>query len=90
VIHDTKAILHDRKQTYGSFTDNASIAQAIKTIVHTNVPNNMPLYMLEALDQIASKISRIVCGDPYYKDSWTDISGYAMRVEEALDERDKM
>ena len=33
---------------------------------------------------ILHKISRIVNGDPNYKDSWTDIIGYAKLVEKTL------
>jgi hypothetical protein len=37
----------------------------------------------EALDMIASKLSRIMC-NPNHKDSWHDIAGYATLVEETL------
>jgi sulfur carrier protein ThiS len=41
--------------------------------------------MLESLDMIANKIARIVNGDPYYKDSWQDIAGYAQLIVNKLD-----
>ncbi|CAB4241391.1 hypothetical protein UFOVP60_42 [uncultured Caudovirales phage] len=41
----------------------------------------------EALDMFASKISRILTGDPNYQDSWHDIAGYATRIEELLKEQ---
>lgn len=31
----------------------------------------------EALELIATKIGRIVCGDPNHRDHWKDIAGYA-------------
>jgi len=31
----------------------------------------------EALDQIAAKIARILCGDANYADHWHDIASYA-------------
>lgn len=38
----------------------------------------------EALEMIAHKIGRILNGDPNYKDSWTDIAGYAQLVADTL------
>lgn len=40
--------------------------------------------MCEALDMIASKLSRVICGDPDTADHWADIGGYAMLVYEDL------
>jgi hypothetical protein len=40
--------------------------------------------MKEALEMNAHKISRILCGDPNYDDSWVDIAGYATRVADRL------
>lgn len=78
-------VLSERETTYGSFEVNSVIAQDLKNIIHEAIPEGFPLYMLEALDQIASKISRIIVGNPYYKDSWKDISGYAKLVEDLLE-----
>lgn len=38
----------------------------------------------EALDMIASKIARILNGDPNYDDNWIDIAGYATLVAKRL------
>lgn len=38
----------------------------------------------EALEMIMSKMARIINGDPNYKDSWTDIIGYAKLIEKDL------
>lgn len=77
-------VLAERETTYGSFLLNSVLAQDIKTLIHESAPEGFPLYMLEALDQIASKISRIIVGNPYYKDSWKDIAGYAKLIEDSL------
>lgn len=85
--HEDKSVeevLTERETTYGPFELNSAIAQDLKNVIHEAVPEGFPLYMLEALDQIASKISRIIIGNPYYKDSWKDIAGYAKLVEELL------
>src|SRR5699024_12051327 len=39
----------------------------------------------EALDMIMHKVSRIVCGDNLYIDSWRDIAGYAQVIVDALE-----
>jgi hypothetical protein len=39
---------------------------------------------IEALDMIASKIARIVNGNPDHVDSWVDIAGYAQLVADRL------
>jgi hypothetical protein len=48
--------------------------------------NEVHLYpdQLQALDMIATKISRIVNGNPNHTDSWTDIAGYATLVADRL------
>jgi hypothetical protein len=42
--------------------------------------DKMTLVQRESLDMIATKIARIVCGDPDELDSWVDIGGYAELV----------
>ena len=39
---------------------------------------------IEALDMIASKIARVVNGNPNHIDSWIDIAGYATLVADRL------
>ena len=38
----------------------------------------------ESLDMIAHKIGRILAGDPFVKDHWADIAGYAELVAREL------
>lgn len=74
----------ERQVTYGSFADNATVAQELKAVLALS-PARLSNAQLEALDQICSKLSRIVSGDPNYIDSWRDISGYCNRVIEILE-----
>jgi len=46
--------------------------------------NDMSGDQQEAIDMILHKIARIVNGNPNYKDSWTDIIGYATLIERRL------
>lgn len=72
-----------RGHVYGDFSDNAVVAQAMKDAVRRGIGYNRlrPVHR-EAIDVIISKISRIVTGDPEYKDNWHDIQGYAKITED--------
>jgi len=78
------AILNTRATTYGAFKDVAQVAQEMKNAIR--ICNNSELEddQIEALDMIASKIARIVNGNPDHVDSWVDIAGYAQLVADRL------
>ena len=87
VVEDT---LIERGKNYGDFTDNADYAQRIKQAIYDSKNwHNMPTYMQEALDLIASKIGRMLSGDPFYLDNWHDIGGYTTLVEQRIKQRSK-
>lgn len=79
------ATLQERGSRYGDFDGHARITQALKEVMRDS-PNwdSLPDSMKESLDMQAHKIGRILNGDPNYKDSWTDIVGYARLVEKML------
>lgn len=80
-------VLEQRGNRYGKFADNANVAQNIKRAMHTPNFNKLSADKQEALEQIASKISRIVTANcSEYKDSWTDIAGYAKLVADTLED----
>lgn len=85
----TKKILDARGKTHGDFVNNAAISQAIKNLVD-NARKETNTYlspsMLEALDMIALKISRITTGRSTVKDHWVDIAGYATLVANTLED----
>lgn len=81
-IDTTLAELSDR---YGPFLPNAVIAQQLKLAMrHTQRWAELNENQKEALEQIASKISRILSGDPHYDDNWRDIALYAMLIVDWL------
>jgi hypothetical protein len=81
-IDDTIAARHAR---YGTFFDNASAGQLIKFAFRSGRNwNKLENDQKEALEQIASKIGRILTGDYNHIDSWHDITGYAKLVENRL------
>lgn len=73
-----ESILSERQNTYGEFIDNATISQLLKDVLK-KAPSYSRLTPIqkESLEMMMSKVSRIVCGDPNYKDSWVDIAGFA-------------
>lgn len=82
-----KAVLNERGNRYGDFTDHARICQAIKDAMAKTAGSkweHLPPVQKQALDVIADKIARILSGDPLYDDNWIDIQGYARLVQERL------
>lgn len=78
---DVNSVLKERGSRYGAFIDQAAIEQNIKSAFH-NSPNwdKLAPDAKSSLEMIATKISRILLGDPDYADSWVDISGYAQLI----------
>ena len=84
---EVDAILDTRATTYGSFEGVAEIAQELKALIHERITDSHKVLdadQVEALDMIASKIARILNGDPNHLDSWIDIAGYATLVADRL------
>jgi hypothetical protein len=80
-------ILDKRAEQYGTFMRNADIAIKLKQVIHNAmVREDTQLYpdQLQALDMIATKIGRILTGNPSHLDSWVDIAGYAKLVVDRL------
>lgn len=82
---DITEVLEERGKRYGEFSEHARITQDIKQVMYlTDNWGSLTPAMKEALEMVAHKIGRILNGDPTYKDSWTDIIGYAKLVEDKL------
>lgn len=78
-------LLAHRKTTHGNFDRTADVAQKIKAIWR-DTPNYEKLGapQREAIDLIATKIARILCGNPRCKDHWADLAGYAKLAADDL------
>lgn len=84
-MSDVAATLEKRHARYGKFMDNSQFAQQMKTAMRAQPSWNMlESDQQEALDQVASKIGRILTGDPNYTDSWHDLAGYPTLIEKRL------
>lgn len=78
MTNPTDVLLAERGKTNGNYADLAVTAQNIKSVV-VNAPGYEKLNAVqrESLDLIATKIARILSGDPDHADHWDDIAGYA-------------
>lgn len=81
-------ILTERGKHYGEFLTNSAIAQNLKKTLRES-PNWPALSFdkREALELIATKLARILNGDPKYIDSWRDIAGYVHLVINQLEQK---
>ena len=78
--------LAERAKTHGHFESHAFIAQNIKIqIQRSHGYSSLDYTQREALDMIAHKMSRLVNGDCYHRDSWHDIMGYAKLIDMRLE-----
>lgn len=73
-----------RARTHGHWPDQAARAQRLKAVLFKNSVALSP-QQHEALELIATKLSRIVSGDPNHADHWRDVAGYATLVAERAD-----
>jgi hypothetical protein len=85
-MSDINETLAQRGSRYGRFSDQGRIEQNIKRAMHDS-PNWTELHddSKSALEMIATKMSRILKGDPEYDDSWRDIAGYATLIVQRLE-----
>jgi len=85
-----EATLAERQAQYGCFEDVAFVTENIMATLskaRSNGLSDLPHTHRMALYMIASKMARIVNGDPYYADSWVDIAGYAQLVATRLEKQ---
>lgn len=79
---DRPELLQTREKTHGSFSKNAEISQALKSILHAEMAHEQNVVFRESIDMICLKLSRIASGQASVKDHWDDISGYALLASE--------
>lgn len=85
-----QSTLNDREAKYGDFGELAKAIQAYKSAIrHAPSWPKMTSVQREAAEMIATKLCRIVYGDPLHFDSWYDISGYATLAAEEFGAADK-
>lgn len=78
------ATLAERQSQYGCYEDVAHVTQQILSVLRIGNYDELPAPMKESLHMIASKMARIVNGDPNLIDGWHDIAGYATLIEKLI------
>lgn len=80
-------VLIEREKTHGAFTDVSTVSQMLKRTFRIELQHRTHLDVrhAEALDMIAVKLARIVCGNIHDPDHWLDLAGYAKLGMEACD-----
>jgi hypothetical protein len=75
---DIRLMLNEREQTHGLYHETAKLSQSLKDVMRSQKGwTKMNDGQREALEMIASKIARAICGDASHRDHWDDVSGYA-------------
>ena len=73
----TDQILNEREQTHGAFREVAGYSQAIKSLMRSSRNwARLDVAQAQALEVVADKMARILCGDPSFQDHWQDGAGY--------------
>ena len=79
------SILDEREKTHGEYYRNAMMAQELKDVLRRGKNwKTLDDTQRETLEMIASKIGRILSGNPHEVDHWKDIAGYATLIERWL------
>jgi hypothetical protein len=77
-------ILNERHKTHGDYYHNAATAQALKDEMRRGMNwKSLDDMQRETLEMVATKIGRILSGDPHEPDHWKDIAGYAQLIVNA-------
>ncbi|HED4400954.1 TPA: hypothetical protein R4323_002442 [Pasteurella multocida] len=71
-----KEVLDERETTHGDFHAGAMDFKELMNVINSG-KSNMDSSQYYALTMIATKIVRIVNGNPHEVDHWRDIVGYA-------------
>lgn len=80
--------IKNRQSRHGSFSEVARVAQRLKAaMADTTNWITQGDRKCEALEQIATKIARVLCGDHDDLDHWHDIEGYAHLISDYLKEQ---
>jgi hypothetical protein len=82
--------LAERGKRYGPYTGQATISQNLQDLMRST-PGwaRMRHDARDALSLIASKIARMLNGNPDYADNWHDIQGYAKLIEDRINQESK-
>ena len=83
-MREATDLLEERQTTHGEFSQNALYGQELRSLFRSS-PRwpQIPPAQREALDMIATKMSRILSGQADRVCHWEDVEGYARLAREA-------
>jgi hypothetical protein len=77
--------LEEREKAYGGFINNSAVSQRLKILMRsTDKWDGLRYDIRESLEMIAGKIGRLLAGDSEKADTWHDIAGYALLIEQRI------
>jgi hypothetical protein len=81
--------LNERGKSYGDFTTQANLSQTLSAIwkqhyYQTHHNEQLPPFILEAVEMILHKLARSANGNPLQIDTYRDVAGYAQLIVDAL------
>lgn len=77
----SRSLINERQHTHGDFRSNARISQMLKAVFRSVEHwQHLDDTEKEAMDMIALKMSRVLCGKSLERQHWEDIGGYAELV----------
>lgn len=80
---ESDPLLVERGSTHGDYTEQASLSVTLRSLLQTGASaRRLTAVQTDAITMICVKLSRIVNGDPNFKDHWRDIAGYAKLAED--------
>lgn len=90
---DVNEVLKERGARYGDYGEQALLVTNITNLLKGEMDVNDQFNALnvkevavveQTLFMLATKMARIVQGDPLYLDNWIDIEGYSKRAGQVL------
>ena len=76
-MSNLQEILSEREQTHGAYREVAGYSQAMKQLMRSSRNwDRLDVAQAQALEVVADKVARILCGDPGHLDHWQDGAGY--------------
>ena len=87
---DAQIIIKSREGTHGNFRQTARTANLVRDALLAHGLIAMAPVQQESLNMIATKLARIVCGNPDCAEHWLDIQGYCELVLEDIAHEEQM
>lgn len=78
-------LIRERTSSHGSFEENSEISEGLSSYLG----NHVPVQFRKSLRMIFEKASRIIAGDPWFKDHWVDIVGYSELAIKIIDKKEQ-